>query len=154
MFVTLGTEYHVKGPSLRNSGRNSGFRRGFRNKLILPWNDSIPTCVLRNSAENSGFRKMRPGRNLNTKQNAHPSIWVSYAQGPSWSSCALGKSGGGGTCARRGQCQSLGPGVSRQPSRITLPSLSNATTAVSVESTRQHASTKGASPIRECGKLP
>ena len=26
MFVTRGTEYHVKGPSLRNSGHNSGFR--------------------------------------------------------------------------------------------------------------------------------
>jgi len=47
---------------------------GFRNKLILPWNDLIRTCVPQNSvdsAEKSGFRKMRPGRNRNTKRNAH-----------------------------------------------------------------------------------
>jgi hypothetical protein len=50
---------------------------GFRNKLILPWNDLIPTCVPRNrksSAEFRGFRKMRPVRNRNTKRNAHPSL--------------------------------------------------------------------------------
>jgi hypothetical protein len=49
---------------------------GFRNKLILPWNDLIPTSVPQNSAdsaEKSGFRKMGPGRNRNTKRNAHPS---------------------------------------------------------------------------------
>ena len=47
---------------------------GFRNKLILPWNDLIRTCVPQNSvdsAEKRGFRKMRPGRNRNTKRNAH-----------------------------------------------------------------------------------
>jgi len=27
MFVTRGTEHHVMGPSLQNSGRNSVFRR-------------------------------------------------------------------------------------------------------------------------------
>ncbi len=79
------------------------------------------------------------------------SIWVPYAQGPSWS-CSWGKSGGGGTCGRRGQRQSLGPVDLRQPSRMTLPSQSNAMTAVLVKSTRQPALTKGASPMRECGK--
>ena len=52
---------------------------GFRNKLILPWNDLIRTCVPQNSvdsAEKSGFRKMRPGRNRNTKRNAHQRLRV------------------------------------------------------------------------------
>ncbi len=49
---------------------------GFRNKLILPWNDLIPTCVPWNfaySAEKNGFEKVRPGSNRNRKRNAHPS---------------------------------------------------------------------------------
>jgi len=49
----------------------------FQTKLILPWNDLIPTCVpieSRNSAEFRGFQKMTPGRNRNTKRNAHPSL--------------------------------------------------------------------------------
>ncbi len=78
------------------------------------------------------------------------SIWVPYAQGPSWS-CSWGKSGGGGTCGRRGQRQSLVLVDLCQPSRLTLPSQLNAMTAVLVKST-QSASTKGASQIRECGK--
>jgi hypothetical protein len=48
----------------------------FWTKLILPWNDLIPTCVPTesgNAAEFRGFRKMTPGRNRNTKWNAHPS---------------------------------------------------------------------------------
>jgi hypothetical protein len=48
---------------------------GFRNKLILPWNDLISTSVQRNwklSAEFRGFRKMRPFRNRNIKWNAQP----------------------------------------------------------------------------------
>ena len=47
----------------------------FWTKLILPWNDLIPTCVpteSRNVAEFLGFQKMTPGRNPNRKQNAHP----------------------------------------------------------------------------------
>ena len=46
-----------------------------RTKLILSWNDLIPTCVPRNqqnSAEFRRFRKMRPVRNRNKKRNAHP----------------------------------------------------------------------------------
>jgi hypothetical protein len=53
----------------------------FRTKLILPWNDLIPTCVLRNwrnSAEFHGFQKLRPGRNRNTKRNAHPRVGGAY----------------------------------------------------------------------------
>jgi len=48
----------------------------FRTKLILPWNDLIPTCVpteSRNAAEFRRFQKMTPGRNRNRKRNAHPS---------------------------------------------------------------------------------
>ena len=41
MFVTIGTEYHVKGPSLRNSGRNSGFRQiPEQINLVLEWFNS------------------------------------------------------------------------------------------------------------------
>ena len=43
----------------------------FWTKLILRWNDLIPT-ESGNAAEFHGFRKMTPGRNRNTKQNAHP----------------------------------------------------------------------------------
>jgi hypothetical protein len=71
MFITRGTEYHAMGPSLWNSG--------FRNKLILPWNDFIPMCVPQNFADSTefhGFRKMRPGRNQNTKRNAHPRVGI------------------------------------------------------------------------------
>ena len=49
----------------------------FRTKLILLWNDLIPTCVPTesgNAAELHGFRTMMPGRNRNTKRNAHPSF--------------------------------------------------------------------------------
>jgi len=49
----------------------------FRTKLILPWNDLIPTCVpteSRNAAEFSVFQKMMPGRNWNRKRNAHPRL--------------------------------------------------------------------------------
>jgi len=64
--------------------------RGFRRKKQIPENEA----------------KQEP----EYKNGMHSSIWVPYAQGPSWS-CALGKSGGGGTCARRGQCQSLAGGL-------------------------------------------
>ena len=41
MFVTHGTEYHVKGPSLRNSGRNSGFGWNLEQiDLALEWFNS------------------------------------------------------------------------------------------------------------------
>ena len=59
---------------------------GFWTKLILPWNDLIPTCVprnWRNSVEVRGFRKMRPGRNRNTTRNAHPSPSLSSPVPPS-----------------------------------------------------------------------
>ena len=52
---------------------------GFRNELILPWNDLIPMCVPWNSAESAElrrFRKMRPVRNQNTKRNAHPRVGI------------------------------------------------------------------------------
>jgi len=88
-----GIVAEVTGPSLRNSGcripdpefriRNSGSGipdPEFRSKLILPWNDLIPTCVPPepgNSAEYPENRKMRPGRNQNKKRNAHPSSLAS-----------------------------------------------------------------------------
>ena len=49
----------------------------FRTKEILPGNDLILTCVPTesgNAVEFRGFRKMRPGRNRNTKRNAHPRV--------------------------------------------------------------------------------
>jgi hypothetical protein len=45
---------------------------GFRNKLILPWNDLIPTCDPGNrkkSVEFGGFWKMRPVRNRRWRQS-------------------------------------------------------------------------------------
>jgi len=56
----------------------------FRTKLILPWNDLIPTCVpteSRNAVEFRGFRKMTPGRNRNTKRNAHPRFGAERLRG-------------------------------------------------------------------------
>jgi len=127
---------------------------GFRNKLILPWNDLIPTCVSRNSAdsaEKSRFRKMRPSRNQNTKTECIQAFGCHTHKAQAgvvlWASRAAVVLVQGEASAK------VWPVVSRQPSRITLPSLSNAMTAVSVKSTRQHASTKGASPMRDCGKL-
>jgi len=44
MVVRYGIVAEVKGPTLRNSG--SGIPDPeFWSKLILPWNDLIPTCV-------------------------------------------------------------------------------------------------------------
>jgi len=41
MFVTHGTEHHVLGSSLRNSGRNSGFRRILEQIILaLVWFNS------------------------------------------------------------------------------------------------------------------
>ena len=84
MFVPRGTEYHVSPIYLQvrtyyvsfpPEFRPEFLSPEFRTKLILPWNDLIPTCVPTesgNAAEFRGFRKMRPGRNRNTKRNAHP----------------------------------------------------------------------------------
>ena len=86
MFVTRGIVLYgivaeVTGPSYLQVRVYPEIRPKFlspeyRTKLILPWNDLIPTCVPTesgNAAEFRGFRKMTPGRNRNTKQNAHPS---------------------------------------------------------------------------------
>jgi len=74
MVVRYGIVAEVKGPTLRNSG--SGIPDPeFRSKLILPWNDLIPTCVpwnAGNSAEYPEFRNMRTGRNRNSSRNAQP----------------------------------------------------------------------------------
>jgi hypothetical protein len=68
-----GIVAEVTGPSLRNFG--SGILDPeFRSKLILPWNDLIPTCVPPepgNFAEYPEFRKMRTGINRNTNWNSH-----------------------------------------------------------------------------------
>ncbi len=80
MVVRYGIVAEVKGPTLRNSG--SGIPDPeFRSKLILPWNDLIPTCVPPEpgkSAEYPEFQKMRPGRNRNKKRNAHPRRWHDF----------------------------------------------------------------------------
>ena len=56
---------------------HGSFPPEFRSKLILPWNDLIPTCVPPepgNSAEYPEFQKMRTGINRNTNLNAHPRL--------------------------------------------------------------------------------
>ena len=50
----------------------------FWTKLILPWNDLIPTCVPTesgNAAEFRGFRKMTPSRNRN-RNGMHILDWI------------------------------------------------------------------------------
>jgi hypothetical protein len=85
MFVTRGIVSccivaEVMGPSYLQVPMYPEIRPEFlspelRTKLILPWNDLIPTCVPMESsdaAEFRGFQKMTPSRNRNTKRNAHP----------------------------------------------------------------------------------
>ena len=60
MFVTRGTEYHVLGPSLRNSGRKSGFRR-IPEQIILAPNDLISTCIPTESGNSTEFSGI-PGK--------------------------------------------------------------------------------------------
>ena len=86
MFVPRGTEYHVSPIYLQVCTYDVSFppefqpeflSPEFRTKLILPWNDLILTYITTesgNAAEIRGFQKMTPGRNRNTKQNAHPSV--------------------------------------------------------------------------------
>ena len=76
MVVPYGIVAEITGPSLQNS-RSGIPDPEFWSKLILPWNDLIPTCVPRNSknsAKYPKFRKMRTGINWNTKRNAHPRV--------------------------------------------------------------------------------
>jgi hypothetical protein len=121
-------------------------RRGSKGARLLLVTDSV---ALGNRSRRLSGLESREATMVRIALTA--SNCVPYAQGPSWS-CAWGKSGGGGCCGRSGQRQSLGPEVSLQPSRITVSSLSNAMTDVLVKSTQHPASTKGASPMSECGK--
>ena len=78
MFATRGTEYHGKGPSLRNSGWNSGFRRiPEQINLALEWFNS-DVC----SAEFRGFRgKKRIPENKARQEPEYKTECTSKVQG-------------------------------------------------------------------------
>jgi len=80
-YVAQNTMFHLYRPTstyvllILPSGIPAGIPEfGISDQINLPGNDLIPTCFPTESRNAfRGFQNMTPGRNQNTKRNAHPS---------------------------------------------------------------------------------